>query len=61
MSTVITDKHTMWCPRAVHIAVIAMGWTLHKLNKLPGGQHFKIEAQRMFLVVGIQNIQFKVG
>ena len=51
----------MWCPRAVHIAVIAMGWTLHKLNKLPGGQHFKIEAQRMFLVVGIQNIQFKVG
>ena len=43
MPTTIIDKDTMWCPRVVHIAVTAMGWTLRKLHNLPGEQHFKIE------------------
>ena len=61
ITTIITDEHIMWCPRADHIAVTAMRWTLRKLNRLLGEQYFKIEAQGMFLVVEIQNTQFKVG
>ena len=44
MIATITDHNTMYCPRAVHIAVTEMGWTLKKLHKLKGKQHFKIAA-----------------
>lgn len=33
MTTTITDQSTIWCPRAVHLAVTAMGWTLRKVTK----------------------------
>ena len=61
MTTTITDHSTMWCPRAIHLAITAMGWTMRKLKKLQGQKHFDIASKGMFKVVGIQNTIFKVG
>ena len=52
MTTTITDHSTMWCPRAIYLALTAMGWTLRKLKKHQGQEQFN---------VGIQNTTFKVG
>ena len=61
MTITITNQCTMWCPRADHLAVTAMGWTLQKIGKHQGQKQFIIETKGIFLVVGIQKTQFKVG
>ena len=61
MMTTIIYRNTMWCPRAVHLAITAIGWTLWKLKKLQGQKQFDIDPKGMFMMVGIQNTTFKVG